>query len=255
MAADFSEKAVLVTGAGSGIGKAAARAFARAGARVAAADRDANAAEQTVQEIETAGGEALAVQVDVSEAASVAAMARQVAERFGRLDAACNAAGVESRRVLTAELEEADWDRVLDIDLKGVWLSMKHELLQMRGQEGGGAIVNVASALGKVGFQKRPAYVAAKHGVVGLTRAAAVEYGEAGIRVNAVCPSFIDTPMQERIGRVFHMKELNETMRSYPLGRLGQPTEVAEAILWLASEAASFVTGEALSVDGGYTAQ
>lgn len=248
-------KAVVVTGAGSGIGRATARAFAQAGARVAAADLDGKSAEATVRLIDEEGGEALAVQVDVSEAASVASMVEQVEDALGRLDCACNIAGIENPRVPTAELKEADWDRVMRVDLKGVWLCMKHELRSMLRQEKGGAIVNVASAFGKVGFRKRPAYVAAKHGVVGLTRAAALEYAEAGIRVNAVCPSFIDTPMQERIGRVFHPSEFNEAVSTYPMGRLGRPNEVAEAILWLASDAASFVTGQALSVDGGYTAQ
>lgn len=254
MAVDVSQKVVLVTGAASGIGHATARAFARAGARVAVADADAEKAEQTIRQIEEDGGEARAVEVNVSEADSVAAMVEQVADDFGRLDAACNIAGVESPRLPAAELEEADWDRLLGTDLKGVWLAMKYELRQMLKQEEGGAIVNMASAFGKVGGPKRPAYVAAKHGVVGLTRATAIDYAEENIRVNAVCPSFIDTPLHRRIRRPLTMEERYEVIQTYPMKRFGTPEEVAEAVLWLASDAASFVTGEALAVDGGYLA-
>ena len=250
----FDDAVALVTGAGSGIGRAAARAFAQRGARVAVADDDADSARDVAMQIEDAGGTAHALAVDVTDAERVAAAVEEVVETFGRLDCACNAAGIESPRAPTAEYEEEDWDRVVGVNLKGVWLSMKYELRQMVEQHTGGAVVNVSSAYGKVGFRDRPAYVAAKHGVIGLTRTAALEYGAQNIRVNAVCPSFIDTPLQERVGRIMRPDMLNEAVETYPLRRLGQPEEVAEAICWLASDGASFVTGEALSVDGGYTA-
>lgn len=255
MPVDFSEKAVFVTGGASGIGRAAAHAFARAGARVFLADRDEQRARHVAGEIEDEGGAARAAPVNVRDASSVADAVQQAVEAYGTLDAACNAAGIESPQVPAAELEEADWDRVLDADLKSVWLSMKHELRQMVEQEHGGAIVNVASAFGTVGHPRRPAYAAAKHGVIGLTKAAALDYAEQGVRINAVCPSHVYTALQRRAQHDLTLPERYDVMQTYPMRRFGDPEEVAEAILWLASDAASYVTGTSLAVDGGYTAR
>ena len=251
--ASFTDNVALVTGSGSGIGEATALAFAREGARVVVADIDKEGAEETAHQIEEDGGEALAVETDVAEAEEVEAMVKQAVDAFGQLNYACNNAGIESTRVPIAEYSEKDFDRMININLRGVWLCMKYEIQQMLRR--GGTIVNVASALGKVGFRNKSAYVAAKHGVLGLTKAGALEYAQKGIRINAVCPSFIETPLQIRTGTLIHPEQLDEVVRMHPVGRFGTPEEVAEAIVWLASDAASFVTGQALSVDGGYTAQ
>ena len=250
----FEGKVALITGGGSGIGRATTHAFARKGASVAIVDIDREKAEETARQIERYGAEALVVEADVADADAVASMAEEVMDGFGRLDCACNSAGLESTKVPIADYTEEDFDRMININLRGVWLCMKYEIRRML--EGrGGAIVNVASALGKVGFEKKSAYVAAKHGVLGLTKAGALEYAQDDIRINAVCPSFIDTPMQIRTGTLIHPEQLDEVVQRHPVGRFGTPEEVAEAILWLASDEASFVTGQALSVDGGYTAQ
>ena len=243
-------KVALVTGGSSGIGRASALAFARRGARVVvAADRDVAGGEETVRLIADAGGEASFVQADVSQAAAVEALIAAAVATYGRLDYAHNNAGVgQGGAALTAELGEATWDRVLGINLKGVWLCMKYEILQML-RQGGGAIVNTASATGLVAQEGMPAYVASKHGVVGLTRAAALEYGKLGIRVNAVCPGYVRTPMSAR--RLAQSEA--EISARHALGRIGTPEEVAEAVVWLCSDAAAFVTGLAMTVDGGLT--
>ena len=252
--ASFEEKVALITGGGSGIGRATTHAFARQGASVAVVDIDHEKAEETAHQVEEYGAEALVVKVDVADSGAVASMVEEVIDAFGRLDCACNSAGLESTKVPIADYTEEDFDQMININLRGVWLCMKYEIRHMLAG-GGGAIVNVASALGKVGFEKKSAYVAAKHGVLGLTKAGALEYAKDGIRINAVCPSFIDTPMQIRTGTLIHPEQLDEVVQRHPVGRFGTPEEVAEAILWLASDEASFVTGQALSVDGGYTAQ
>lgn len=251
--ASFSGKVALVTGGGSGIGRATAKMFAREGARVAVVDINKETAEKTAHQINSEEGTAIAIEADVAEAGDVEAMAERTVEEFGRLDCACNSAGLESTKVPIAEYTEKDFDEMININLRGVWLCMKYEIQKMLPR--GGSIVNVASALGKVGFEKKSGYVAAKHGVVGLTRAGALEYAQQDIRINAVCPSFIETPMQIRTGTLIHPEQLDEVVRRHPVGRFGTPEEVAEAILWLASDGASFITGQALSVDGGYTAQ
>ena len=246
-------KVALVTGAGSGIGRAAAQIFAREGAKVAAADVNQASAEETVGLIRAAGGEAFGLQADVSKAAEVEAMVAAVVETYGRLDCAFNNAGIEGALASTADYTEADWAPVIAVNLTGVWLCMKYEIPRML-ETGGGAIVNTSSAAGLLGAPRMPAYVASKHGVVGLTKTAALEYAKSGVRVNAVCPGVIDTSMvgrlKERRPRMFE-----KIVRGEPIGRIGQPEEIAETAVWLCSDAASFVTGHAMSVDGGIVAQ
>ena len=253
MAGNLGGKVALVTGASSGIGRASALAFARAGARVVVADVTVEGGQETVQLIKNAGGEASFVKADVARASEVEALVRHAVAAYGRLDCAHNNAGVEGQAAFTADDTEANWDRVLAVNLKGVWLCLKYEIRQMLTQ-GGGAIVNTASGAGLIGIRGGGAYVASKHGVVGLTKTAALEYAKSGIRVNAVCPGVIQTPMVERLTRQ-HPRAAEMMAAAHPLGRTGKPEEIAEAVVWLCSDAASFVTGHAMAVDGGYVAQ
>ena len=255
MAGTLDGKTALVTGGGSGIGRAASLAYAREGARVAVVDVNVEGGEETVQRIKEAGGEAILIHADVSQPADTQAMVAQTVAAFGSLDCAFNNAGISGgrERRLTGDYLEEDWDRVININLKGVWLCMKAEIPQML-KQGGGAIVNTASIMGLISTSGSVAYTAAKHGVVGLTKAAALEYASQGIRVNAVCPGYIHTPMvQPRLDSVDGYED--QLKARHPLGRLGEPSEIAEAVLWLSSDAASFVTGHNMPVDGGYTAQ
>jgi NAD(P)-dependent dehydrogenase (short-subunit alcohol dehydrogenase family) len=247
-------KSALVTGAASGIGRATALAFAREGAWVAAADLTMEGAQRTVAAIEAQGGEAVAIAVDVTDDAAVKAMVAAAVAAFGGLDCAFNNAGIapyqlNSAGVPVADLEEPSWQRMLDVNLTGVWRCLRHEVAQMRGQ-GGGVIVNTASIMGLVAGPGSAAYVVSKHGVVGLTKAAAIDHAAENIRVNAVCPGYIETPMTEDTMR----RRGDRVMAGTPLGRMGKPEEIAEAVVWLCSDRASFVTGSAWTVDGGYTA-
>ena len=254
MSVDLDGKVALVTGGGSGIGRASSLIYARDGARVVVVDLNVESGEETVQLIKEAGGEAALVHADVSKAADAQRMVDRAVALYGRLDCAFNNAGVGGRdRNLTADYSEEDWDRVIGINLKGVWLCMKTEIPQML-KQGGGAIVNTASIAGLVGIRGTCAYIASKHGVAGLTKAAALEYAESGIRVNAVCPGYIHTPLTQPIFDRFQgMEEL--VVARHPMGRLGEPHEIAEAVVWLSSDAASFVTGHTMTVDGGYVPQ
>ena len=250
----FEDRVALVTGAASGIGRATALAFADRGARVVAADRDADGNEATACAIRDRGAEALALTVDVSDAEAVSRMIARISAEFGRLDVACNNAGIEGALVPTADYTIEQWDRVIGVNLRGVFLCMKHEIPLMLAA-GGGSIVNVASILGVVGFANASAYTAAKHGVLGLTKVAALEYAARGIRINAVCPAFIETPMLERAGITSDPQVREATINLHPIGRLGTSEEVAGAILWLASADASFIAGTSLLVDGAYVAR
>jgi 3-hydroxybutyrate dehydrogenase len=248
-------KVALVTGAASGIGRATALTFAREGAKLVIADMNEDGGQQTAHMITENGGEATFVHVDVSNATEVEAMISKAVETYGRLDCAHNNAGVTQRDYPpTGEYPEDDWNRVIAVNLTGVWICLKYELQQMA-QQGGGAIVNTASAAGLIGLAGRAAYVASKHGVVGLTKTAALEYAKQGIRVNCVCPGYIRTPMVEYV--IQHEgPQLEEQMAARePIGRLGKPEEIAETVVWLCSDAASFVTGHAMAVDGGWVAQ
>src|SRR5437867_8084998 len=251
MAGWLAEKVAFVTGAGSGIGRASALTFAREGAKVVVADVVVEGGEETVGMIKRAGGEALFVRADVSQAAEVEALINKTLATYGRLDCAHNNAGIEGAVATTAECTEENWDRIIIINLKGVWLCMKYEIPQML-KQGGGAIVNTASTAGLVGLEGSPAYCASKGGVIQLTRAAALDYAKVGIRVNAVCPGVIRTPMVERLVGTEAEAGL---IAMEPIGRMGKPEEVAEAVVWLCSDAASFVTGNAMPVDGGLVAQ
>ncbi len=246
-------KVALVTGAGAGIGRATALAFAREGASVVVSDVVVDSGEETVKMISKSGGEAIFIKTDVSKSADVEAMINKTMETYGRLDFAANNAGINGPITALADCTEEDWDRVMGINLKGVWLCMKYEIPQML-KTGGGAIVNTASMAGIVGFPAQPPYVTSKHGVVGLTKTAALDYGNRGIRVNAVCPGVIQTAMVESL--LDTIPEIIDSLnKQSPLGRIGQPPEIAEAIVWLCSDAASFVTGHAMVVDGGYVIQ
>lgn len=249
----FKEKVALITGGSSGIGRAASLAFARQGARVAVADREPTGAVETARMIEEAGGSAAVFEVDVTKADDVASLIDTVVQTWGRLDCAFNNAGVGGEVAKTADYLEEEWDRIIDINLKGVWLCMKYEIPVME-KQGGGAIVNTASIYGLAGAAEYIAYNAAKHGVVGITKTAALEYAPDGIRINAVCPGYIRTPMT--LPGIEANPELGRRMVSQtPMGRLGRPEEIAEAVVWLCSDAASFVTGHTMTADGGYMAQ
>jgi NAD(P)-dependent dehydrogenase (short-subunit alcohol dehydrogenase family) len=246
----MENKVALVTGGGSGMGRASSLAFARQGAKVIVADVDIKGGENTVRMIKESGGQAIFVKADVSSSAEVEALVNKAVQAYGRLDYAHNNAGVEGISSYTAEVTEEEWDRTININLKGIWLCMKYEISQML-KQGGGAIVNTSSVLGLGAVPKSPAYITSKHGVLGLTRAAAVEYVKAGIRINAVCPGIIATPMVERM--IGNLQDHGILMEQRPIERLGTPEEVAEAVLWLCSDAASFVIGSGLVVDGGKT--
>lgn len=249
MAGAFAAKVALVTGGGSGMGRAAALAFGREGARVAVADVDAIGGEETVRQIAAVGGDAFFAQTDVSQGAAVESLIARTVKRYGRLDCAFNNAGINEEHGPLADLAGELWDRILAVNLKGIFLCMKYEIPAMlRG--GSGAIVNNASIVGLRGSRNHPAYVASKHGVVGLTRATARDYAARGIRVNAVCPGAIRTPMYVRMEGSDPARD-GEIAASLPIGRLGQPEDVAAAVLWLCSDAAAFITGHALVVDGG----
>ena len=248
----FSDKVVLVTGGSTGIGQAATLAFAREGGRLVIASRSAGTALETVDMVRAAGGEATFVQTDVQRASDVEHLVRETVRIYGRLDCAVNNAGVEGEVVPLVDTTEEQWDSLIDTNLKGVWLCLKYQIGQMLGQ-GGGSIVNVSSVLGLVA-NRSSIYTASKHGVNGLTKSAALTYADKGIRVNAVCPGYIDTPMVVRAYANNPQARANAIAR-HPIGRLGTPSEIAEAILWLSSDDASFVTGHAMSVDGGFSAQ
>lgn len=246
-------RVALVTGGGSGIGRASAMAFAREGARVVVSDVDLGGGEETVHLIEEHGGESTFVLGDVSDGEQVAQLVAATLDRFGRLDCAHNNGGIEGPLATVVDLAEDDWNRVIDINLKGIWWCLNHEIPAML-TGGSGAIVNTASVSGMKGFPPLlPAYVASKFGVVGLTAVTARYYAQQGIRVNAVCPGAIDTPMLDRIGE--SAQRLGVAMiAENPSGRLGTPDEVAAAVIWLCSDAASFVTGQTLAIDGGFLA-
>ena len=244
----FEGKVALVTGGSSGIGRAAAVKFAQDGAKVVIAARRVSEGEETVEMIREAGGDAVFVSTDATREADAAAMVKGTIAAFGRLDYAFNNAGVGGGGQLH-EFAEESWDSTMDINLKGVWLSMKYEIAHML-QNGGGAIVNDASKAGLTGFAPSPQYSASKHGVVGLTKSAALMYAKQGIRINAVCPGWTRTPMLDRA--FIRRPDLKTTaVEATPLGRFGLPEEIAEAVVWLCSDASSFITGVALPVDGG----
>ncbi|PYQ02752.1 MAG: oxidoreductase [Acidobacteria bacterium] len=251
MRCSFENKVALVTGAASGMGLATAKAFAEAGAAVALADVNGDGARAAADALVAAGHKALGIRCDVADLDEVEAMVKQTVSTFGRLDMAFNNAGVQSPVAETADADPKDYDFVMGVNLRGVWNCMKHELLQMR-KQGSGAIVNNSSLGGLVGIAERGIYHASKHGVVGLTKSAGLEYAAKGIRINAVCPGIIETPMV--MGMLETQPEaMAALMKEVPMGRLGRAEEIADAVLWLCSPASSFVIGHALPVDGGYT--
>ncbi len=246
-------KVVLVTGGASGIGRASAVAFARNGAKVAIADIDGRGGEETLGIIHAASGDAFFAGCDVSTVTDVRSVIDRVVAQYGRLDCAANIAAIEGTPMRIDQVPDEEFDRIIQINLRGVWLCMKYEIVQMLRQGGGGAIVNLASAAGLVGSVRSPAYGASKHGVVGLTKSVALQLAKEKIRINAVCPGGIVTPMTERIAAAAGSTQA-QIGSVHPLGRMGVPDEIAAAVLWLCSDEASFITGSAVPVDGGITA-
>lgn len=244
----FTGRVALITGAASGIGRATAVAFAREGARVAILDRTAAALQPTAQAVQEAGGEGLVLACDIAQPEEVEAAVAETVATFGRLDIAFNNAGVENVAAPVAEIALADWDRILDINLRGTFVCMKHEIAQML-RQGGGVIVNTASGAGIRGVAGGASYAASKHAVIGLTKSAALDYATANIRVNAVLPGNIATPMMDR----FTGGDIQKAIDLEPVGRLGRPEEIAEAVLWMSADLGAFVTGAAVSVDGGWS--
>lgn len=250
--ANMADRVALVTGASSGIGRATALAFVREGAKVVVSDVNVAGGEETVRLINEQGGEAIFVRCNVSKSSEVKALIDQTIATYGRLDYACNNAGIGGALAPTADYTEENWNQVIAVNLTGVWLCMKYEIPQMV-KQGGGAIVNMASILGQVGFAGAPAYVSAKHGMIGLTKTAALEYATQGVRVTAVCPAFIHTPMVD--DGISDPQAQAAIAGLHAMKRMGTPEEVAELVIWLCSDKASFVTGSAYLVDGGYVAQ
>lgn len=252
MARELEGKVAVVTGGTSGIGREAAILFANAGAKVVVAGRREREGEETAELIRAAGGDGLFVRTDVSNASEVEALIQKTVARFARLDVAFNNAGIEGVWVPIVRQSEEVWDQTIAINLKGVWLCLKYEIGQMLRQGDGGAIVNMSSIAGFIGSAGAGAYSASKHGVIGLTKTAALENAASGIRVNAVCPGVIETPMAERL---FGAPEVHKSVVGYhPIGRFGRPVEIAEAVVWMCSDRASFMTGQSLVLDGGFLA-
>lgn len=250
--ASLTGKVAIVTGGSSGIGRATAIAFAREGAKVAIASRREEEGEETVRLVKEAGSDGFFVKTDVAKAADVSAMVEKTVQHYGRLDYAFNNAGIEEAPTSLVEQTEETFDRIVNINIKGVWLSMKYQIPQML-KNGGGVIVNTSSVGGLIGVPGVPIYVASKHAVLGLTKSAALEYAKQGIRINAVSPGAIETEMFDRFADDPQMR--GQMAAAHPVGRVGKAEEIASAVLWLCSDGASFVTGQTLTVDGGFTAQ
>jgi NAD(P)-dependent dehydrogenase (short-subunit alcohol dehydrogenase family) len=250
----LKDRVALVTGAGAGIGLATAQAFAQAGAAVALADINEDAVRCAAERLLTAGHKALHIRCDVCDRSEVAAMIDQTVSAFGRLDAAFNNAGVNSDGTPLLDKDDEEFDRIINVNLRGVWNCMKAELRQMTAQ-GSGAIVNCSSIGGLVGSKGRSAYSASKHGVIGLTRSAALDYATQGIRINAVCPGIVNTPMAASVTKNYDPDIVKAMVAREPIGRFGEPEEIASAVVWLCTSGASFMIGHAMAVDGGVVAQ
>ena len=252
MTADLHGKVGIVTGGTSGIGRETSILFAKAGAKVVVAGRREVEGKETIELIRGAGGEGLFVKTDVSRAVEVEELVRKTVEKFGRLDIAFNNAGIEGNWIPTVDQAEEDFDRLIAINLKGVWLCLKYEMQQMLKQGTGGAIVNMASIAGLIGANGASSYCASKHGVIGLTKCSALETARSGIRVNVVCPAVVESPMEERLYGEPEFRKF--AIGLHPVGRFGKPREIAEAVVWMCSDRASFMTGQSLVLDGGFLA-